>query len=495
MTAHTTLATLLEGIADAGAAATLEIHGLNLDSRTVVRGEAFVALRGTQAHGLMFAAAAAERGAAVILAEPLAANETLGAAETTVPTVYVDDLRARLGDIAARFYAHPGAALNVIGVTGTNGKTSIVQLLAQALTALGRRSASIGTLGAGVHGALVSGARTTPDAISVQALLGDFRADGVRDVAMEVSSHALVQGRVNAVPFDVAVFTNLTRDHLDYHGSMEAYGAAKAALFAWPGLRVAVINDDDAFGRELAAGLPARVRCLRYGIDSKRADVRATNVDRHNDGVNFSLHTPWGEALVRSPLLGGFNVANLLAVAACLGALDIEFAALCRVLETLEPLAGRMQRLGGGDLPLVVVDYAHTPDALAQALASLREHAAGKLVCVFGAGGDRDAGKRAPMGAAAEAGADQIIITDDNPRGEDGDAIVAQIQAGLARPLAAQVIRDRQQAIATAIAQACAGDIVLIAGKGHEAWQESAGVKRPFDDAATARALLEARPC
>lgn len=495
MTVRANLASLLDGIADAGAAAMLEITGLSLDSRAVRAGEAFVALRGTQMHGLQFAAAAAQRGAAVILAEPLAANQHLDAPVVDVPIVHIDALRGRLGDIAARFFGHPGAALNVMGVTGTNGKTSIVQLLTQALTALGRRSASIGTLGAGLHGALVSGARTTPDAISVQALLAEFRDAAVHDVAMEVSSHALVQGRVNAVPFDIAVFTNLTRDHLDYHGSMQAYGAAKAALFAWPGLRVAVINEDDAFGRQLAAGLPASVRCLRYGIASADAEVRASKVRRHTDGVDFVLHTPWGTAPLRSPLLGGFNVANLLAVAACLGVLDIDFAACCRVLETLRPLAGRMQRLGGGSQPLVVVDYAHTPDALAQALANLREHARGKLVCVFGAGGDRDAGKRAPMGAAAEAGSDCIIITDDNPRSEDGDAIVAHIRAGLAQPQAARVIRDRQQAIAAAIGQARAGDIVLIAGKGHEVWQESAGIKRPFDDVATARALLEGQSC
>ncbi|MDN5923521.1 MAG: UDP-N-acetylmuramoyl-L-alanyl-D-glutamate--2,6-diaminopimelate ligase [Xanthomonadales bacterium] len=495
MSARVNLATLLDGMADAGAAAPIEISGLSLDSRSVRAGEAFIALRGTQTHGLDFAAAAAARGAAAILAEPLGAADTGAVPPTNLPTVYVSDLRERLGEIAARFYDHPGADLEIIGVTGTNGKTSIVQLLAQALTALDRRSASIGTLGAGVHGALVSAARTTPDAISVQALLAAFRDDGVRDVAMEVSSHALVQGRVNAVPFALAVFTNLTRDHLDYHGNMQAYGAAKAKLFAWPGLRVAVINDDDAFGRSLAAGLPAQVRALRYGIASETAEVRASDVRRHSDGVDFMLHTPWGDAPVHSPLLGGFNVVNLLAVAACLGALDCDLPALVRTLQGLAPVAGRMQRLGGGDWPVIVIDYAHTPDALTQALASLREHARGKLICVFGAGGDRDRGKRAPMGAAAEAGADIIIVTDDNPRSEDGDAIAVQILAGMAQPQHARVIRDRRQAMATAISEARAGDIVLIAGKGHEAYQESHGEKRVFDDALVARELLQVRAC
>jgi UDP-N-acetylmuramoyl-L-alanyl-D-glutamate--2,6-diaminopimelate ligase len=312
---------------------------------------------------------------------------------------------------------------------------------------------------------------------------------------MEVSSHALDQHRVDAVGFDVAVFTNLTRDHLDYHGTMEAYGAAKARLFAWPGLRAAVINADDAFGRELASSLPPSVQQLRYAIENDGAELRASDVHTHSDGLDFHLHTPWGSGAIHSRLLGRFNVANLLAVAGALGALDISFDRIRDVLQTLEPVTGRMNRLGGGTCPLVVVDYAHTPDALQQALTTLRAHCEGKLICVFGAGGERDAGKRPQMGAIAESSADVCIVTDDNPRGEDGDAIVAGILSGFAQPQRAGVMRDRARAIEFALQQAQAGDVVLIAGKGHEAYQESGGVKRPFDDFAVARSALEAQRC
>ncbi len=307
---------------------------------------------------------------------------------------------------------------------------------------------------------------------------------------MEVSSHALDQGRVDAVAFDVAVFTNLTRDHLDYHGTMEAYGAAKAKLFAWPSLRAAVINIDDVFGRELAARLPTHVQGLRYAIENGDAEIRATDVRTHADGIDFVLRTPYGEGAVHSHLLGTFNVSNLLAVAGVLSALEVPFGALRDALETLEPVTGRMNRLGGGDCPLVVVDYSHTPDALQQALLTLRAHCQGKLICVFGAGGDRDQGKRPQMGAIAEKYSDLAIVTDDNPRGENGDVIAAQILTGFARPQRAIVQRDRARAIELALNEANAGDVVLIAGKGHEAYQEVGGVRRPFDDLAVARGVL-----
>jgi UDP-N-acetylmuramoyl-L-alanyl-D-glutamate--2,6-diaminopimelate ligase len=407
--------------------------------------------------------------------------------------IWVDGLREQVGEIAARFFGRPSAALHVIGVTGTNGKTSIVQLLANALALLGQRAATIGTLGAGLVGALRAGERTTPDVISVQALLAEFRDAGASHVAMEVSSHALEQGRVNAVDFNVAVFTNLTRDHLDYHGTMAAYGAAKAKLFACPGLRSAVINVDDAFGRELAARLPDDVRGLRYAIDAQ-AEVRASGVTTSGAGLAFMLHTPWGEGAIESSLLGRFNVYNLMAVAGGLGALGYTFAQIQNALTQLRPVAGRMNRLGGSArAPLVVIDYAHTPDALEQALTSLRAHCAGRLVCVFGCGGERDKGKRPQMGAIAERLADRLIVTDDNPRGEDGSAIVKQIVAGLARPERATVERDRAAAIAFALRAAQPGDVVLIAGKGHESYQEIAGRKLPFDDLDIARRALEAR--
>jgi UDP-N-acetylmuramoyl-L-alanyl-D-glutamate--2,6-diaminopimelate ligase len=344
-----------------------------------------------------------------------------------------------------------------------------------------------------VYGQLREGERTTPDAISVQALLADFRDAEVSHVAMEVSSHALEQGRVGAVDFEVAAFTNLTRDHLDYHGSMQAYGAAKAKLFAWPELRSAVVNIDDAFGRELAAQLPAGVQPLRFSMmDDSDAEIAASAIVTSAEGLAFRLRTPWGVRAINSHLLGRFNVANLLAVVGCLGALGEPFSRIVVAVEQLQPVNGRMNRLGGlYGLPLVVVDYAHTPDALEQALNAVRAHCAGKLICVFGCGGERDAGKRPLMGAIAARLADVAIVTDDNPRGEDGDAIVAQIVAGMASARAMTVERDRASAIGQALQLARSGDVVLIAGKGHETYQEGAAGKRPFDDLAVAHAALE----
>jgi UDP-N-acetylmuramoyl-L-alanyl-D-glutamate--2,6-diaminopimelate ligase len=484
------LAELIHGFADASAAGELAVSGLSLDSREIAEGDAFVALRGGKGHGIDFAAKAVAQGARVILAEP-----PFAAVDVGVPVIAVDKLRDHTGAIAARFFGEPSKALDLIGVTGTNGKTSTVQLIAQALAFLGRKPATVGTLGAGMHGAVVEGERTTPDAISMQALLADFRDAGASHVAMEVSSHALEQGRVNALAFDVAVFTNLTRDHLDYHGTMEAYGAAKAKLFAFDGLRAAVINIDDPFGAKLAKSLGdgiAKLRTTMAGESTEKdAEIRADIIVTSAKGLSFNLSTPWGMRTVRSALLGRFNVANLLAVAAVLGALGEPFDRIHAALEALEPVNGRMSRLGGdGRKPLVVIDYSHTPDALKQALLALRSHTKGKLICVFGAGGDRDQGKRPIMAAIAERLADVVIVTDDNPRTEDGDTIVAQIMEGFAHRDTILVERDRAQAIALALADAKADDVVLIAGKGHETYQEGPQGKLPFDDLAVAREAM-----
>ncbi|MEO8460139.1 MAG: UDP-N-acetylmuramoyl-L-alanyl-D-glutamate--2,6-diaminopimelate ligase [Dokdonella sp.] len=499
MSRSLSLRELLDGISDVGvcAAGSIRVRGLTLNSRQVQPGDAFVALRGLHRHGIEFARTAAERGATVILAEAPAPD----IAQTAIPTLWIDDLRESLGVIASRWFEEPSRALTIVGVTGTNGKTSIVQLLAQALSRAGHATATIGTLGAGPVGKVVAGEHTTPDAIAVQGLLAQFRDGGTTHVAMEVSSHALDQGRVNAVGFDVAVFTNLTRDHLDYHGDMASYAAAKARLFAWPGLSAAVINIDDAFGRELMAILPPSVRCLRHAIDRDDADLSACDIESSARGLRFRLRTPWGEGIVGTALLGRFNVANLLAVASCLGHFGFSFAEIIAALAALEPVAGRMSRLGGdGDTPLLVVDYAHTPDALEQALTTLRAHCAGELVCVFGCGGDRDAGKRPQMGAIAERLADRIVITDDNPRSEVSADIVDQIVAGLVDPTRVTIEPDRAQAIALVVSSARAGDVVLIAGKGHESTQEINGTKYPFNDVVVARVALharisEARPC
>ncbi|WP_295363738.1 UDP-N-acetylmuramoyl-L-alanyl-D-glutamate--2,6-diaminopimelate ligase [Arenimonas sp.] len=482
---------LLGGAASPPPAFNPALTGLAADSRELRPGYAFVALAGASTHGLRHAAQAEAAGASAILFEP-PAPEGLALPANAIA---VPGLRARQGELADRFYGSPSRQAQVVGVTGTNGKTSTVQLLAQALHLSGATAGTIGTLGAGLHGALVPGERTTPDVIAVHRLLAGMRDQGASHVAMEVSSHALEQGRVDAVAFRVAVFTNLTRDHLDFHGTMEAYGAAKARLFAWPTLQAVVLNLDDAFGAGLATGIAEGVDVI--GVSARGhagARLRAEAVRLVPQGLRFDLVEGDQRLAVASPLLGRFNVDNLLAVAGALRALGWPLAEVAAMLPRLSPVGGRMSRVGGeAGLPLVVVDYAHTPDALGQALASLREHTPGRLSCVFGCGGERDAGKRPQMAAIAEAGADRVIVTDDNPRREDGDAIVAGILAGFRDAAAVTVQRDRARAIALALEGAGAGDVVLVAGKGHEPYQEVAGVKHPFDDLQVARSLLEAR--
>ena len=475
--------------------ADIEITGLVQDSRAIEPGDAFVAIAGFGAHGLNFLAQAKAAGAVATLFEPPMPAEFAATDVGEMPMIAVPGLRARLGAMADRFHGEPSRTMTTVGVTGTNGKTSTVQLLAQAWTLRGRRAGTIGTLGAGLYGDAVPTGFTTPLVLQLHALLAQLRDAGADAVAMEVSSHALDQGRVDGVHFKVGMFTNLTRDHLDYHGTMEAYGAAKAKLFAWPGLEAAVLNLDDAFGRELHAGIRAPIRAVGVSSrDAEAATLRADDIVLDLAGLSFSLRIDGEVHVVRSPLLGRFNVDNLLAVAGALHALGETPMEIAVVLSVLQPVHGRMNRLGGdGRLPLVVIDYAHTPDALEQALTSLRAHAAGRLVCVFGCGGDRDSGKRPQMAAIAEARADAVIVTDDNPRTENGDAIVADIVAGFAKPDVIVIRRDRAAAIAHAIATAAANDIVLIAGKGHEPYQEIDGVQYPFDDTATARAALEAR--
>ncbi|WP_255516410.1 Mur ligase family protein [Luteimonas suaedae] len=555
MSAAMRLADLLPDVAAVPPA--LTVSGLAQDSREVREGDAFLAIPGFGSHGLRFVAQARAAGARAILFEPPAPDD----APPPADAIAVPALRTRMGAMADRLYGAPSAAMTTVGVTGTNGKTSTVQLLAQAWTLRGQRAGSIGTLGAGLHGEVEATGFTTPQVVQMHALLARLRDAGATAVAMEISSHALDQGRVDGVHFRVGVFTNLTRDHLDYHGDMDAYGAAKARLFAWPGLRAAVINLDNDFGRALHARLttsaPARAENSapspplageRAGVRGRSAEgasafafdesparapltptlspasggegakntsaekvkaprtigvsargdaaavVRAGNVVLDGEGIAFELHIGDTVRPVRSPLLGRFNVDNLLAVAGTLHALGEAPADIADALSRLQPVAGRMNRLGGsGDAPLVVIDYAHTPDALEQALASLRAHARGRIVCVFGCGGERDRGKRPQMAAIAEAGADRVIVTDDNPRREDGDAIVADILPGFADPAAVVVQRDRVRAITRAIGEAGAGDIVLVAGKGHEPYQEIGGVRHPFDDAAIARTALEGR--
>jgi len=474
-----------------GLSAELAVTGLVQDSREVAPGDAFVAIAGFGAHGLHFVDAARAAGASAILFEPPAPDD-LPAPDDAIA---VPGLRKRMGAMADQFHGQPSAAMTTVGVTGTNGKTSTVQLLAQAWTLRGQKAGTVGTLGAGVWPKIVPTGFTTPLVLRLHALLAELRDEGAQAVAMEVSSHALDQGRVDGVHFDVGVFTNLTRDHLDYHGDMASYGAAKARLFDWPGLRAAAVNLDDAFGRELFAAVGGKVRAIGFSSrGAAGASVRAEDLHLDGRGIRFMLHAGGQAHPVRSPLLGRFNVDNLLAVAATLFALGMAPALVAETLSQLVPVDGRMNRLGGeAGQPLVVIDYAHTPDALEQALASLRGHTAGRLLCVFGCGGERDTGKRPQMAAIAERLADRVVVTDDNPRREDGDAIVAGILSGFADPSRVVVQRDRARAIALAIAEAGADDVVLVAGKGHEPYQEIDGIRHPFDDTEVARDLLRAR--
>ncbi len=492
----------------------LRISALSLDSREVQPGCGFIALPGTVQHGMAFALQAQAAGAAVIIWQPAAGVSVPPG--LTIPTFAVDNLRAHLGDIAAKFYRLPGAALRIIGVTGTNGKTSTTLLLADALNVLGLRCGSIGTLGVRLERTgdgdakktefAPADVRTTPDAISVQRTLRGFVEQGATAVAMEVSSHALDQQRVAGVPFELAIFTNLTRDHLDYHENMAAYGAAKAKLFQFASLKSAAINIDDEFGRTLYAQMPASINSICFGTSSN-GQVCAKNIVLNSRGASFTLCVAGQEHLIQSALYGRFNVVNLLGVVAALIALGYSADQITPVLPLLQPVTGRMNRLGGGDQALVVVDYAHTPDALAQVLKNLREHLNSKscasdtatnfgdggrkfkLICVFGCGGDRDTGKRALMGSAAEQFADVVIITNDNPRSESESAITDQILAGF-KTASALVEHRRERAIELAIMQARSGDIVLIAGKGHENYQEIRGVKHAFDDAKVALSVL-----
>jgi len=410
-----------------------------------------------------------------------------------VPNAGVVGLKNRIGEIAAHVYGEPSRAMRMIGITGTNGKTSVAHWVAQAFTQLGQKIAVMGTVGNGFQGALTPALNTTPDAIELQQRLASYRKQGAVACAMEVSSHGLAQGRVNGTAFNIAVLTNLSRDHLDYHGDMEGYANAKARLFSWPGLDWVVLNVDDAFGRQLESEVRA-ARVAGYGF--QRGAVVGEKLRLSQAGLHLQVRSDWGNAEFDAPLLGRFNAANLLAVLTTLLVSGVALDAACNALAHVTPPPGRMQTLGGDAHPRVVVDYAHTPDALEKVLATLREVVSGgRLICVFGCGGNRDKGKRPLMGQAATAGADEIWITSDNPRNEDPHHIIAEILVGTSGAkvnIQVHVEPDRARAIFEAIGGAHQGDVVLIAGKGHEEYQELGGERLPFSDVAVARKALEA---
>jgi UDP-N-acetylmuramoyl-L-alanyl-D-glutamate--2,6-diaminopimelate ligase len=482
MTGGMRLDELLSGIAPAPQVA---IAGLTLDSREVGTGDAFVALQGGRAHGLEHAAEAAARGARAILWDPAEGREP-GAADPDVSFVAVTALRDRLGAIADRFYGMPSSRLTVAGVTGTNGKTTCAWLLASAAGRLARRGAYLGTLGAGFPPQVAGGALTTPDVVSLHRQLRSLADAGASHVAMEVSSHALDQRRVDAVRLRVAAFSNLSRDHLDYHGTMERYAEAKSRLFRLPGLEHAVINVGDPVGARFAAALPAGVELTAVAIGGEvPAAARFVHVGRiraADRGLELDIRGHFGERRLHSPLIGAFNAENLAVTLGVLSAWQFDVDASLAALAACGSPPGRMEgyRLPNG--ALAVVDYAHTPDALAKALSAVRAHARGRVLVVFGCGGERDPGKRALMGEAAERLADRVIVTDDNPRGEDADRIVAMILEGMRQPGQALVERDRARAIDVALAEARPGDAVLVAGKGHEDYQIVGRERRAFSD-------------
>jgi len=488
-----TLRALLRGVitdASLSNVPDLPVEHLTLNSRDVKAGAVFVAIPGLRAHGIDYAQQAVVNGAAAVLWEPVADRSIPSLSNP--PFIAIPQLSSQLGTIASRFYREPSQTMRIAAVTGTNGKSTTSYLIADAAQRCGVTAGYSGTVGYGAINALKTATHTTPDVINVHRQLAEIRDDGAKAVGMEVSSHALHQHRIDAVQIDTAIFTNLTRDHLDYHGSMQAYGEAKASLFQHPGLRHAVINADDAFGRELLSRATSASVVTTYGCDAveNRRSVIARNVELSANGLQLTIEGTFGHAIVRSPLLGRFNAYNLLSTLCVLLGWDIPMAKAIAALEQASAPPGRMETHRDASGKLVVIDYAHTPDALEKALQELKRYCVGKLICVFGCGGNRDAGKRVQMGAIAERLADQIILTDDNPRFEDPEQIIAGIQRGIKNRSKVVIERDRARAIQRSIEIATASDIVLVAGKGHEDYQIVGDVTTHFSDREVVQACL-----
>ncbi|MBT7226293.1 MAG: UDP-N-acetylmuramoyl-L-alanyl-D-glutamate--2,6-diaminopimelate ligase [Gammaproteobacteria bacterium] len=492
---------LLSGLATvpdpAHQAVNVVVTGIQLDSRMLRKGDLFLACFGRNHDAREFIGEAIKTGVTAVLAE------TGGQWQGTqiidgIAVIAVDNLSAKLSEIAARFYGHPSRRLSVIGITGTNGKTSCSQFIAQALANSGFSCGTIGTLGYGVYGKLQETQLTTPDPVFTQMALAEMVQGGIDPVVMEVSSVGLHQKRVKAVKFDTAIFTNLTRDHLDYHESMEAYGNNKKKLFASEGLSRAIINLDDPYALSVINAIAPSVEMYTYSIKNSAATVYAESLTLTRQGFEARVVTPIGAGVIKGKLFGYFNVSNLLAVISVLVSYlpkkkELNIEQLCELVSGLSPVDGRMQIVGDTAEITALVDYAHTPDGLRSALKGLRDHFSGNIWCVFGCGGNRDKGKRPIMGEIAEAFADKVIIADDNPRNEEGDKIVEHIQSGMKSPEQTVVLRDREKAIAYAIGNAEPGDVVLVAGKGHETYQDVGGSRLLFIDANQVRLALEAR--
>lgn len=474
-----------------------EISGITQDSRTVKPGNVFLACKGQTVDGAEYIDAAIEKGARAIIwqpdgeAAPIAFSSRKSKQGNDIPLIAFVGLIDKAGLIAAQFYNQPSRDMFVTGITGTNGKTSCSHFLAQALND-SEVTGIIGTLGNGLYGQLEEATHTTPDAVTCQKWLAKMHDAGAKNVAMEVSSHALDQGRVTGVEFDCAVFTNLTRDHLDYHGDMESYLQSKQKLFVYPSLKYAVINMDDDAGSSIRKVVPESVKVITYGLNDSHSqvDVYADDICLDRNGLKLNVNTPWGSGELRSQLMGRFNISNLLAVLSVLLLNGMKLETALERLSKVQGVAGRMQCIAIEGKPLVVIDYAHTPDALKHVLDALHEHSKDNIWCVFGCGGNRDQGKRAQMGVIAESLASKVVITTDNPRTEDPQAIVKDICEGLKTPSAVHVELDRAQAIDYALSNADEDDIVLVAGKGHENYQEVNGKRYPFSDFATVQQYL-----
>lgn len=480
------LSALLNNIAETDT--DVECSGLCLDSRVAKKGDLFIALNGALQHGLNYAGQAIKNGATAVIYDPAGFQDPQHKTEGFM-AIPIRNLSQQLGEIAARFYRHPSRQLDVIGVTGTNGKTTCSQLIAQALTGCG----VIGTLGWGELGQLQATANTTPDAVAVQKMLFEFVEQKKSVVAMEVSSHGLEQGRVNAVDFKGAVFTNLSRDHLDYHGSMASYLEAKLGLFTCSALQFVVVNLDDPNSLQVLQAVKKDVKRWTFSISNQTVTgaecLTVSNVQHRRDGIFFDVNWAGLTAQASTSVVGAFNLQNIMAVLCVLLARDWPFAKAVAQLANLKAVVGRMEKFGGQDKPAVIVDYAHTPDALEKVL--LTSKGDGQLWVVFGCGGDRDTGKRPQMGRIAEICADHVIVTDDNPRTEAADAIINDILQGCVTQKVS-VINDRALAINTVIQQAAQNDCIVIAGKGHENYQEIKGVKIPFSDQAVVQQALAA---
>lgn len=491
LTASVSLEQLLGGIAPAPA---LPVADITADSRRVTPGALFLACRGATHHGLEFAGDAVCAGASAIAYDASTVRDAN--VDPGVPAIAVPGLARHLGAIADRFFGAPSEALDVVGVTGTNGKTTVAFMIARALDLLGVRTGYSGTIGHGIGTFAGADQMTTPDVIETHRRLAAFRDAGASAASIEVSSHALDQHRVDEVRFDAALFTNLTRDHLDYHGSMRAYASAKAKLFTEHTVRQRIINVDSEFGAELANRCGENVVTVSTRFDrvaNGRPFLFARSIVMRPDASEVRFDSSWGSDRVQVPVPGEFNVANAMIALAYLLCRGIEPATAAAVLADVKAPPGRLERVAAPRVPSVYVDYAHTPIALDSVLSALKAHFRGRVWCVFGCGGERDAGKRPLMGRVAERLADVVVVTSDNPRGESPDAIIDHILAGMRQPASVTVIEDRAAAIAWAVNHAADRDVVLIAGKGHEDYQLIAGNRLDFDDAGIARLNLERR--